>query len=290
MLSNEIVGKKSPTYSLKYTWRDVILYALAVGAKETDLEYVYEQNLKVLPTFGVVPCFSSLGVTPHMLGSADPTALAIGFLEDRAGLHMEHELVIHKAIPPMGGRLVYENEVVAVYDRGPGKGAVIRQQTKVCDDAGNLICTNFANLILLKGGGFGGQPMPPSTVTLPDRAPDFEAEERLSSVQNLLYRLTGDTNRVHVDPEASLREGVDRPFMHGLCSFGYVCRMASALLFPHEPDRLTRIAAQMRSIVFPGSPVRLQLWKEREGYAYFRLINPETGVAILDRGILEWTV
>jgi acyl dehydratase len=288
VLSNEIIGKKSGAYSLEYTWRDIILYALAVGAKEADLEYTFEKDLKALPTFGVVPCFSSLGVIPYMPKPADPSALAAGYLEDRAGRHMEHELIMYRPIRPMGGRLTYETEVVGLYDRGPGKGAVLQEQVNVYDEAGNPVCANNINLILLNGGGFGGAPLPRGSIQIPERAPDYELNDRLLPMQHLLYRLTGDTNNVHVDPEASRKEGVDRPFMHGLCSFGYVCRMAAGVLFPHQPEKMTRIAAQMRSILFPGSEIRLQLWINTEGSAYFRLINTETEVPILDRGIIEW--
>ena len=288
MLSDAIIGKKSVQYRLSYTWRDLILYALAVGAKETELELIYEKGLKALPTYGVVPCLSTIGVEPPMKGAADPTILAADFLEDRAGLHMEHELIMYRPIDPAGATFCYDTEVTDLFDRGPGKGAVIKQETTVYDDCGNKICTNNANFILLKGGGFGGKPLPPSPVSIPKTDPDIEIDDVIPMTQNALYRLTGDTNLVHIDPEAARREGQERPFMHGLCSFGYVCRMAAGALFPREPERMTRIAAQMRSVMFPGSSIRLLLWRTDGNCAYFRLVNAATGQAVLDKGVLEW--
>ena len=288
MLTNEIIGKRSDVFSVSYTWRDIILYAIAVGAKQDDLDYVFEKNLKVLPTFGTLPCFATIGVTPTKPESLH--YLVEEYITDSAGLHMEHELIMHRQFNPMGGDFTFQTEIAALYDRGPGKGAVRTERIVMYDNEGNAICTNNANLILLGEGGFGGDQMPKSDVLIPGRAPDIELDDALSPEQHLIYRLTGDTNNVHVDPEAARREGVDRPFMHGLCSFGYVCRMAVGALMPGQPEKMTRIAAQMRSILFPGSSIRLQLWDKDPGSAYFRLLNLSNDNAlILERGIIEWT-
>ena len=115
--------------------------------------------------------------------------------------------------------------------------------------------------------------MPKSPVVIPDRPPDVEMDDTISPVQNLLYRLTGDTNLVHVDPEYARQMGFESSFMQGLCSFGFACRMAIAALIPGEPERMTRMAAQMSSVLYPDTPVRWQLWRVAEKQAYFRLMN-----------------
>lgn len=130
--------------------------------------------------------------------------------------------------------------------------------------------------------------MPKSTIVIPDRAPDVELDDYISPVQNLLYRLTGDTNLVHVDPEYAQKMGFETSFMQGLCSFGFSCRLAIQALIPGEPERMTRMAAQMTSVLFPDTPVKLQLWKMGEGVAYFRFMNVSTGKPVLNRGVFEW--
>jgi acyl dehydratase len=107
-------------------------------------------------------------------------------------------------------------------------------------------------------------------------------------VQNLLYRLTGDTNLIHVDPEYAKKMGLETSIMQGLCSFGFSCRNAIAALIPGEPERMTRMAAQMSSMLLPDTPVKLQLWKIGDGVAYFRFMNCNTGKAVLNRGVFEW--
>ena len=130
--------------------------------------------------------------------------------------------------------------------------------------------------------------MPKSDVVIPDREPDFELDDYISPVQNLLYRLTGDTNLVHVDPEYAQKMGFETSFMQGLCSFGFSCRLAIQALIPGEPERMTRMAAQMSSVLFPDTPVRLQLWKIDDHKAYFRFMNLTNNKPVLNRGVFEW--
>ena len=130
--------------------------------------------------------------------------------------------------------------------------------------------------------------MPKSAVKIPDSDPDVVLNDIISPVQNVLYRLTGDTNLVHVDPDFAKARGFDKVFMQGLCSFGFACRMAIQALIPGEPERMSRISAQMRSILYMDTDIQLALWKISPKKAYFRLLDVETGAAILDRGVFEW--
>ena len=192
---------------------------------------------------------------------------------------------MHRPIDPIKGTFQYQDVITDVYDRGEGKGAVIKTRVDVRDEAGNAVCTNYSTTFFHEAGGFGGKPMPKSPVVIPERKPDVEADDYISPVQNLLYRLTGDTNLVHVDPEYARKMGFESSFMQGLCSFGFACRMAIAALIPGEPERMTRMAAQMSSVLYPDTPVRLELWHAGEKQAYFRLMNLKTGKPVLNRGV-----
>ena len=142
--------------------------------------------------------------------------------------------------------------------------------------------------MLRQGGGYGGEKPPKAIVEYPDRTPDYVVEETIGPVQNVLYRLTGDTADVHVDPEKAKRITDRGPFMHGLCSFGYACRMLINSVIPGEPERMTRMSVQMRAISYPGTPVRLEAWKVGEHKVSFRYIDVESGKAILDNCEFEW--
>ena len=195
---------------------------------------------------------------------------------------------MHRPIDPIKGTFQYQDVITDVYDRGEGRGAVVKTRVDVRDEAGNDICTNYSTTFFHEAGGFGGVPMPRSPVEIPDTAPDMTVDDYISPVQNLLYRLTGDTNKVHVDPEYARQMGFETSFMQGLCSFGFACRMAIGELIPGEPERMTRMGAQMSSVLFPDTPVQMQIWKMDANTAYFRLVNMKTGKPVLNRGVFEW--
>ena len=203
-------------------------------------------------------------------------------------LNMDHELVMYRPIDPIKGTFQYQDRITDVFDRGEGKGAVVKTQLDVRDEAGNLVCINRSTTFFHEAGGFGGPPMPKSEVVIPDRIPDYQEDDYISPIQNLLYRLTGDTNLVHVDPEYAQKMGFDKAFMQGLCSFGFCCRMAIGTLVPGQPERMKRMTAQMTSVLYPDTPVRFQLWKLEEGKACFRFLNLNTGKPVLNRGAFEW--
>ena len=130
--------------------------------------------------------------------------------------------------------------------------------------------------------------MPANPIVIPSREPDFVIADYISPVQNLLYRLTGDTNLIHVDPDYAKEYKFDQPIIQGLCSFGFSCRMAIDVLMPGEPERIKRMAAQMRNVLLPDTPVELHIWKEAEGKALFQFVDTKNNRPVLDRGVIEW--
>ncbi len=288
----KFIGTTTGFRRIEYNWRDIALYALAVGAGEKDLLYVYEKNMKAIPSFGTVPYWNAVNSFPQRPEPYPGAFVVRNALEKESGviirgLHMEHTLIMHRAIDPMKGSLVFEDTITNIYDRGKGRGIIVETRVPVYDEAGNLVCENIANTMFYAFGGFGGEAPPASAVEIPEREPDASVINQLSLTANLLYRLTGDTNRIHVDPEVAQEEGFPRPFMQGLCSFGYACRMAISVLIPGEPERMNYISAQMRSICYPGSILRLDVW-EGECSAIFRLVNVEDERPVLDKGVFKW--
>ena len=249
-LAKALVGKKMEPRWLEYNWRDVVLYALAVGAKKEDLLYTYEKCLKAIPTYGTIPYWGTVNVKPYQWMPLPASMLANELIQPTISfLNMDHELIMHRPIDPIKGTFQYQDTITDVFDRGEGRGAVVKTRVDVRDEAGNPVCTNYSTTFFHEAGGFGGPPMPRSSVTIPDRAPDYEEDDYISPVQNALYRLTGDTNLVHIDPEYARKMGFKTAFMQGLCSFGFACRMSVGALIPGQPERMTRMAAQMRTVL-----------------------------------------
>jgi acyl dehydratase len=277
-LNLDAIGKKIGPITREYDWRDVVLYALGVGAGSEELEYVYERELKALPTFGVLSVYDFL---------ADFVALSGANV---AGiLHGEHELILHHPIPAHGAPLTSEGKITAIYDKGPGTGALVIGQVDTYHPDGYKLYTNIATLFSRLDGGFGGEAGPRESFTFPSRAPDFEEVACPSPDQPLLYRLSGDTFPLHVDPAFARASGFDRPIMHGLCTQGYACRALVKHLFRGEPDRMMRLRNRFSQALYPGEPINTQIWKQEEGMALFRTVNVASrDQAFIDRGIVEW--
>ena len=180
MLDESVVGL-SVEQDFSYTWRDLILYNLSVGAKQEELEYVYERDLKAVPTFGVIPCTATFGTEPYSEQPLMPTKKIEGLRSDGT-LHMDHKLVIHKPIPKEG-KLHLEKVISAVYDRGEGKGAKINVDIIAKDGAGEPVFTNTMGYLNRWAGGFGGPKVPHSSVVIPEREADYQIKDAYPDLQ-----------------------------------------------------------------------------------------------------------
>ena len=285
-LNRSVIGTTTGPQTFEYTWRDCAIYALGVGAGPDEMEYLDEDGLKVIPSFGVVPYWGTFGINPPR---AIPTPINCTMGLDRQGsLHMAHKLVLHKPIDPMGGKLTFEDSVVELYDRGPGKGCVMRTDLSAYDEKGEKVFSNIGDTLFAVYQAPDSPPFPKSSTVIPERAPDYVCPDYIAPNQNLLYRMSGDTNRLHVDQKEAHKQGFDRPIMQGLCSFGYACRMAVRELIPHAPERMTSMEAQFRSPLFPDTKVELHIWKGQDGLAYFRMLAPEKKQIVLEKGCFMW--
>lgn len=291
---DHVIGKGNGPRTMQYTWRDVALYALGVGAHKDDLEYLYEHgNMKTLPTFGLIPYLNALTMTPKRRVPQTPATLVDEVVIDALGgqipkrLHMAMELFVHNPINPLEGTFLCEDKVADVYDRGEGKGIAVQAQMDVYDISGKPLCTAKSTHAIFAFGGYGGEKMPSHTLKYPDREPDYCVEDHLQETQAILYRLSGDTYDVHIDPAAAKGYGFDGPYMQGLCSYGFACRMGIQAICPGNPEKLTHMYAQMRSVCYPDTDIRFVGWNMGNGSVYFRLLG-DNGKAILDNGVMDF--
>ncbi|MBW1870881.1 MAG: SDR family NAD(P)-dependent oxidoreductase [Deltaproteobacteria bacterium] len=275
-LDLDSIGKKIGPLTKDYDWRDVVLYALGVGAGFDDLEYCYEDKLKVIPSF-------SIGAVFDFLAQA-----AIGSNANLAGiLHGEQEIVFHNAIPT-DGTLSSTGAITNIYDKGDNKGALVLAEADTVHSNGQKLFTNYFTLFCRKDGGFGGDPAPKEDFDFPERQPDFEEDAQPSGDQPLIYRLSGDIFALHVNPDFAKASGFEKPIMHGLCTHGYTCRAVVKHLFPGQPELMTRFKVRFSRTLYPGVPIKTQIWKISEGKAVFRTLNADSGEVVIDRGEVEW--
>ena len=275
-LNLDAIGKKIGPVSKEYNWKDLVLYALGVGAGFDDLEYCYEQKLKVIPSFSIASVF---GFLAEVAGDSNVDLSGI--------LHGEQDIIFHNPIPTEG-TLSTEGAITHMYDKGAEKGALVVAEADTMHSNGSKLFTNIFTIFGRKDGGFGGDPGPSETVEFPDRDPDFEEKASPSPDQPLMYRLSGDVFQLHVDPDFAKASGFEKPIMHGLCTHGFACRAVIKHLFPGEPERMSRFRVRFSRTIYPGVPVTTQIWKMEEGRALFRTINAENGDVVIDRGVVEW--
>ncbi|RLB13154.1 MAG: short-chain dehydrogenase, partial [Deltaproteobacteria bacterium] len=275
-LNLDAVGKPLGPVKKDYTWKDVVLYALGVGAGFDELEYCFEQNLKVIPSFSIASVFEFLAEV-GMNSNADLSGI----------LHGEQDIFFHNTIPTEG-TLITEGRITHMFDKGADKGALVVAEADTYHSNGQKLFTNVFTLFCRKDGGFGGEPGPSETIEMPDRPPDFEEQALPSSDQPLIYRLSGDIFQLHADPEFARASGFEKPIMHGLCTHGYACRAVIKHLFPGQPERMSRFRVRFSKALYPGTPIVTQIWKMAEGRAFFRTINGDNKDVVIDGGIVEW--
>jgi acyl dehydratase len=256
---SKAAGGKLPATEASWAHDDVILYHLGVGAgmeKPTDakeLEYTYEKNLKVLPSFAVVPVFGSLTSMAAVPGIKINFAMV---------LHGEQAIEIHKPIP-VAAEIVSEGRVAGLYDKGKAALIVLEVKSKE-KSTGDKLFTNWFSVFARGEGGFGGDSGPKAGNQPPERDPDLVTESRTLPQQALIYRLSGDKNPLHVDPEFAKIGGFDVPILHGLCSYGAVCKAAVDGILDGAVDKVAGYAARFAGVVFPGETIVTSMWKEAD--------------------------
>ncbi|GJN93440.1 hypothetical protein Rhopal_006496-T1 [Rhodotorula paludigena] len=245
-------AKSSGEYT--YTERDVMLYNVGVGATEKDLDLIYEgaDGFGPVPTFGVIPQFAvSSGLSLDWLPNFSPMML----------LHGEQYLQIKKPFPTEG-TLVSESKLAEVLDKG--KAAAVTTVTLTKDSAtGEVLAENHSTVFIRGAGGFGGRKTGKDRGAAtalnkpPSREPDYVVEEKTLPQQAAIYRLSGDYNPLHVDPDFAKVGGFDQPILHGLCSFG----VTGKNIF-RKYGQIKDIKVRFAGVVYPGETLVMKMWKE----------------------------
>jgi acyl dehydratase len=251
------VGAELPEVRFSWSASDVLLYHLALGAgadpiAPAELGYVLEDRLRVLPTFGVV--------APGLRTFEPPAVRFPGIEIDLAKvLHGTQTITVHRPIAPSGTG-VARPRIADVWDKE--KAAVIVQETVVTDPAGNPLWTARSSIFARGEGGFGGARGPSERLTAPDREPDHVVEVPTLPQQALLYRLCGDRNPLHTDPGFAEAAGFPRPILHGLCTWGIVCKAVVDTVLDADVGRLGAYSARFAGVVFPGETLRIRIWSQ----------------------------
>jgi acyl dehydratase len=268
-------NEPGPPTERSWTSKDALLYAVGVGAGSIDatgfeLEFTTENSKdvpqRVLPTFAVIV---GMGV-----GDVGPFNMAML-------VHGEQAIELHREIP-VEGRMLTTARVVAVYDKGSA-AVVVHEATSVDADTGEPMMTTRNSMFIRGEGGWGGDrgPSGPRHVP-PERDPDAVVTYQTRPDQALTYRLSGDRNPLHSDPEFAKMAGFDRPILHGLCTYGFTGRALLHTLCGSDPARFKSMEGRFSKPVYPGDALTVKIWVDG-GEALFRT-ETQNGDVVFDQG------
>ncbi len=272
----EILSLTGEPFSARYTDRETMLYALGVGMgadpmNEKELPFVYENGLKALPTMATVIAWGA-GVLVGKMG--------INYL---MVVHGEQKVEIHKPLPA-DADIEAATRVLGVFDKGAGKGAVIYTETVITEAGGAKLATLVSSTFARGDGGFGGPSEgAPEPHAVPNRPHDSACALATRPDQALIYRLSGDRNPLHSDPNIAKMAGFPRPILHGLCSYGVACRAVLQTYADYDPARIKHFDVRFSAPVFPGETIETRMWKDGDVIS-FECVVLERGVTVIKNG------
>ncbi|XP_014086030.1 peroxisomal multifunctional enzyme type 2 isoform X1 [Bactrocera oleae] len=273
--------------TFKYNNKDLILYALGIGSSvknENDIKFLYENHpeFSAIPTYFVLPGLM-LSMTTNIVGSALPS----GNAELSNILHGEQYLEICDDIPT-SGTLTTIGKVFDVMDKG--SGALVVTNTDTYDDSGRLLVKNQCSTFIVGAGNFGGKKTPINgvvpIVNPPNRSPDATCQYKTSEDQAALYRLSGDLNPLHIDPDFAAIAGFKTPILHGLCSLGFSVRAVLAQYANNNVSLFKAVKVRFSAPVIPGQTLRIDMWKEAKRVLFTTTVV-ETGTKAIIGGYVD---
>jgi acyl dehydratase len=282
----DILEEKTAPRAFQYSDRDVMLYALGIGLgadplDEKELAFVYERGLKVVPTAATV--LSAGARTAAGAEASQPPGHRKSQINTLMVVHGEQKVELHRPLPASGA-FTAARRTIGVYDKGKDKGAVIIHETVWTDDAGGKIATLTSSTFARGDGGFGGPSAgAPEPHAVPNRSPDLSIDFTTRPDQALLYRLNGDRNPLHSDPDVALRAGFERPILHGLCTYGITCRAVLAAITDYDPDLILSHQARFSAPVFPGDTITVDLWPDDKIVSFQARVKAR-GVTVIKNG------
>lgn len=280
---DKILSSPEERFTASYTQRDLLLYAAGIGESALQFSYEYSDAFSAFPLYPVVLPFKG---TAHDVVPYPPPTLAAApdgmpVVNPAMILHGEQSLELVRPLDPAGGELQARTKIISFYDKG--KGTLMESQT-VLEDARGVVARLVSGSFIRGLSGFQGKGRRlPARVEVPKRAPDFTAAFKTSPHQAQLYRLSGDYNALHIDPEIATSVGFKQPILHGLCTMGVATRALFHQFCQGDVARFKSVRVRFSSPVFPGETVETRMWQDGSRVLFQARVQ-ERGVVVIDGG------
>jgi len=275
----ELLDFGFPEFRHDYTVRDTILYALGAGAGDGDgyegdeLRLVYEKDIVTMPAMAVTLAYPGFWYRDLQPG-----------LDYVRTLHASERIELDAPLPA-AARVAARPRIVAVHDKGEGRGSLVVSRREIVDiETGRRLATVQQTAFCRGDGGLGGPALPaPAPHVLPARPPNLRVALATSPRSAMIYRLSGDYNPLHIDPAFAGDAGFPRPILHGLSTYGHLCR---ALLKAGGLDAFMRVMdCRFTAPVYPGETLDMEIWFDSD-VASFRAHVADRKV--IDNGYAEF--
>lgn len=276
---DELLSFQFPEVEHTYQVRDTIIYALGVGAgrDSSELPYVYEEGLRVLPSMAVVLAYPGFWYRDLNPG--------LDFVKT---VHASERFEIHHALPP-AATVLARPRITAIYDKGPGRGALIVSERTIREKESGVPLATVTQTAFCRGdGGLGGLLLPPPAPHLiPVRSPDRVVMACIDRRAAQIYRLSGDYNPLHIDPDFAEKAGFARPILHGLSTYGHIGRVIDMAYGDNGQERLTCMDCRFSSVVVPDDKLTIKLWRDDNCISFQAFVGDrvvvDNGYALIGR-------
>ena len=273
---DKIMSLETKNQEFSYSDRETMLYGLGIGfgkdpLNNEELKFVYERDLKTVPSMATVISW----------GAGNMRESGINYL---LVLHGEQRLKMYEPLPHAADILV-DSSVKGVFDKGKEKGALIITETDIkLKESEKLLCTLSSTTFARGDGGFGGpSDGAPAPHSIPERKSDDEFFSDTEPNQALIYRLSGDRNPLHSDPEIAKAAGFDVPILHGLCTYGTACRTIISNVCNYDSTLIEEFNVRFSSPVYPGEKISTEIWSD-DNVISFRCWVRDRNVMVLNNG------
>ena len=285
----DILDQRTAARTFTYGDKDVMLYALGIGLgadpmDEQELAFVYEKNLKIVPTAATVLAAANNRPAEGRQAPELPAGHRQSSMNFMLMVHGEQKVELHRPLPA-AGTFTVEGRTLGAWDKGEGKGAVVVNESVWTDEKGEKVATLTMSMFYRGDGGFGGptegQPEPHAT---PTRPADLSVDIATRPDQALIYRLNGDRNPLHADPAFAKGAGFPRPILHGLCTYGVTCRALLQHVLNYDADAILSHQVRFSAPVFPGDVISVDVWKDGKDISFEARVK-ERGATVIRNGL-----
>lgn len=264
-LVNSVIGKSGNPIVYNFTKRDTVIYALGVGAgadwlSQDELKFVYElsHDFCALPTMPVI--YSGKMIDDIVKGDIHGIKFNPMML-----VHGEQSLEIKKTLP-IEGTITCTPTIRNIFDKG--SGMLISTDMSCTDENGEEIAITSGSMFIRGLGGFGGERGSSEKIEIPERAPDAIQEETTLERQALMYRLNGDINPLHADPDMAKLGNFETPILHGLATYGFAGRAILKHFADNDPAKFKSMSVRFSREVYPGDTLITEMWQTDDGILF----------------------